>query len=70
MHEAQPSPASIATEIVCLNPMDAGSMEAGMVKTEAQDPKPLPKTLPDWKPLGAIRDYFAEQMRQDNFTQH
>jgi hypothetical protein len=65
MHEAQPAPASIATEIVCHNPM-----EAGTVKTEAQDPKPLPKTLPDWKPLGAIRDYFAEQMRQDNFTQH
>ena len=24
------------------------------------------KTLPDWKPLGSIRDYFVEQMRQDD----
>jgi len=24
------------------------------------------KPLPDWKPLGSIRDYFTEQMRQDS----
>jgi hypothetical protein len=23
--------------------------------------------LPDWKPLGTIRDYFTEQMKQDQF---
>lgn len=23
--------------------------------------------LPDFKPLGAIRDYFTEQMKQDHF---
>jgi hypothetical protein len=26
-----------------------------------------PLTLPDWTPLGSIRDYFAEQIRQDGF---
>ncbi len=25
------------------------------------------KVAADWKPLGTVRDYFNEQMRQDNF---
>jgi hypothetical protein len=62
MNEAQPSSASIATETVSNAPV-----EADAVKTKAQGPKPLPQTLPDWKPLGAIRDYLAEQIRQDGF---
>jgi hypothetical protein len=34
----------------------------------AEKPKTTssPKTtLPDWKPLGTIRDYFSEQLKQD-----
>ncbi len=37
--------------------------------TEAQAPiaKPTPaKKLPDWKPLGTVRDYFTEQMKHDS----
>jgi hypothetical protein len=36
--------------------------------TEQTSPVPKKaqrKPLPDWKPLGSIRDYFAEQIRQD-----
>jgi len=26
--------------------------------------------LPDWKPLGNVRDYFTEQMRQDSIFRY
>lgn len=35
-------------------------------KPGVSKPKPS-KPLPDWKPLGSIRDYFTEQMKQDQF---
>lgn len=35
-------------------------------KAVASKPKKS-KPLPDWKPLGTIRDYFTEQMKQDHF---
>ncbi|MCE3234735.1 MAG: hypothetical protein K0Q50_915 [Vampirovibrio sp.] len=36
--------------------------------TKSAAPKPKKsKPLPDWKPLGTIRDYFTEQMKQDQF---
>lgn len=36
---------------------------------KAQDPvkRPTAKPLPDWKPLGVVRDYFTELMKQDDF---
>jgi hypothetical protein len=35
-------------------------------ETPAQKQRPKNKT-PDWKPLGTVRDYFTEQMKQDGF---
>lgn len=36
-------------------------------KKASVEKKAKSKPLPDWKPLGTIRDYFAEQIRQDGF---
>lgn len=40
----------------------------GDAQAEPVRPNKIPraKPLPDWKPLGSIRDYFTEQMRQDS----
>ncbi|HEY9745071.1 MAG TPA: hypothetical protein V6C99_02510 [Oculatellaceae cyanobacterium] len=48
------------------------SEKAGTVsrsQTSSSTPaKPKKKrTLPDWKPLGTIRDSFYEQMKQDRY---
>lgn len=37
------------------------------VKTEAFPPDGIPRSkLPDFRPLGTVRDYFTELMRQDS----
>jgi hypothetical protein len=47
----------------------ATEAEAGNVTPpEAGPTKPTnPMPIPDWRPLGTIQDYFAEQIRQDGF---
>jgi hypothetical protein len=37
---------------------------------EARPKTNRPKPLPDWKPLGTVRDYFTEQMRQDSIYRY
>jgi len=44
------------------------SQPASSTEQEASVPKRTQsKPLPDWKPLGSIRDYFSEQIKQDGF---
>ena len=43
------------------------SLQANGQVTGHANGTPPPLKLPDWTPLGHIRDYFAEQIRQDGF---
>jgi len=43
-----------------------GDAQAEPVRPKISRSKPLP----DWKPLGSIRDYFTEQMRQDSIHRY
>lgn len=50
-------------------PQKADEMADELKDSPGQSPikRPITKPLPDWKPLGAVRDYFTELMKQDDF---
>jgi hypothetical protein len=55
------------------NPTPIQSPDGHPEKAEIPEVRPKthrPKPLPDWKPLGAVQDYFTEQMRQDSIYRY
>jgi len=46
---------------------DALANEPGGQPVPKPEKRPNAKPLPDWKPLGSVRDYFTELMKQDDF---
>jgi hypothetical protein len=50
---------------------DSLPKDASVPTHDTMAPKPAQQSVgypkPDWRPLGAVRDYFAEQLRQDQY---
>lgn len=46
---------------------ETGAANSEQAAAPAPSKPSTPLKLPDWTPLGSIRDYFAEQIRQDGF---